>query len=345
MNKSIIVLRAVLLCASTLVAPCFAGTIVTGSGTTYEEALSDAKVRALEHDAGAFVIHKSATTNTDYAASTAQYTGGVVHKYVVLSTFNRAGLVYVKIDADIKRNKNNVIRSEDSADWRSDLSVSIDEQRAQETFQHKLADQPLFQAHIRDVKSTVQQANVTMVVKYELKWSPKFLSDLAEYTSLAGKKVELSNDGGILYAAAAVVSAAAPIFTGTAFQVARTAHNQPHPTSAYAVCYGTQHTWAPDRTCVSLQSPIDRLSNNTTGRLNILLSTGERKEATFPIHVDQLYVATHNGRKIYFPSSGKQQMFPKGAVIFTEGNLIGTVTITLPAADAKQLAALEIETN
>lgn len=190
-----------------------AGVVATGMGTSLTEATTQAKVRALEHYAGTFVIHSSTTTESAHTEKTHQYSGGVITSYKVLSTDVASnGMYTVKIDAEVAPGKNNVVSSTQLDDkFRTDLKAATGNITAQQSFAPAFNDVPIFEIQHSSVNAIARSNFVELVVNVDVLWTLKLIGDVGVYAKTAGKKVKVSSDAhdvGILAGIAAFVPGA-----------------------------------------------------------------------------------------------------------------------------------------
>lgn len=80
---------------------------VTGYGSTFDNALANAKVQALEKVTGTFIISESEYKNKQYKETIDQYNGGIINKYDIVSSSKKSTGYEVTIVADVDRKKDN----------------------------------------------------------------------------------------------------------------------------------------------------------------------------------------------------------------------------------------------
>jgi len=80
---------------------------VTGYGSTFDNALANAKMQALEKVTGTFIIGESEYKNKHYKESIDQYNGGIINKYDIISSSKESTGYKVTIVADVDRKKDN----------------------------------------------------------------------------------------------------------------------------------------------------------------------------------------------------------------------------------------------
>ncbi len=80
---------------------------VTGYGSTFDNALANAKMQALEKVTGTFIIGESEYKNKQYKESIDQYNGGIINKYDIISSSKESTGYKVTIVADVDRKKDN----------------------------------------------------------------------------------------------------------------------------------------------------------------------------------------------------------------------------------------------
>ena len=80
---------------------------VTGYGSTFDNALANAKMQALEKVTGTFIISESEYKNKQYKETIDQYNGGIINKYDIVSSSKKSTGYEVTIVADVDRKKDN----------------------------------------------------------------------------------------------------------------------------------------------------------------------------------------------------------------------------------------------
>ena len=84
-------------------------TTATGNGSSFFDALQNAKVLATEHVASTFITGRQDLINGKYNEVLGQYNGGLIQKYEVLNTVVTSGMYAVTIRADVDTDKVNKI--------------------------------------------------------------------------------------------------------------------------------------------------------------------------------------------------------------------------------------------
>lgn len=318
--------KLLLLLVLTICGQAFGGVVADGRAATYENALTQAKLHALELQAGTFVIHSSKTTESSHTENTDQYTGGVVTSYKVLSSVDYGdGTFGVKIDATIKEGKNNVVSSTHlDGRFKSDLKAITDNIAAQEAFVPAFGKYPTFEIDRGVVLAAATAANVAVKIGYKVEWTPKLVSDLSEYLKLAGMRVEPPSES-TAHSLAAIVSAVAPQLASTAFSIASKLET-PKDQSTYVVC--TTHSATDARR-------FDKCASVAT-RIPII-------EQTYILYAKMKF---DNGTTPYVLESvlnldNLRAVTPKGMIIYTRGREESYVVFQLSRGDAQHIADVE----
>lgn len=173
-----------------------AGAVVgNGTGATYSEALRQAKVSALEKQAGTMVIHSAKTENDTHTSTTREYTGGVIVGYEVLNHSITNGLHTVSIDAEIKSGADNTVVAQGPVDqtWLKGFRAAQSNILKQKQFVNAFDDLPAFAVSHTGTKVRFNDRVVEYRVMYSVKWQPKLISDVLQYAELSGEKLSSPN--------------------------------------------------------------------------------------------------------------------------------------------------------
>ena len=83
---------------------------VTGYGNTFDNALANAKLQALEKVTGTFIISESEYKDKQFKETIDQYNGGIITKYDIISSNKHQTGYEVTITADVDRKKDNRLK-------------------------------------------------------------------------------------------------------------------------------------------------------------------------------------------------------------------------------------------
>lgn len=283
----------------------------TGTGTSREAALINAKVRALEKVSGVFVSSTTITTDTSQNTRTGEYYGGVVKDYEVLDEEQARGIFSVTITATIVGGKNNIVKDETSVPVMIDkLNQLQDLQGRQQQFVRTFEDQPTYALSNVTMGYFVRGNMVEFSVKYHLAWSPKMVDDIKTYSRLAGKKVDIGDQR-----------------------------------SMYAVCFGTVALKVPEDDCYDLAASIPQLE--ASARIQVVVSyKGNQHSETYDVPLDRqqnaFRLVTYPGSKVYHPSSGKEVRYARGLVMFEQGSADGNTMIRIPISQATEISNVQV---
>lgn len=285
---------------------------VVGQGSTYELALADAKIKALNRVAGMFVISHTQTRNTQQTTATSEYTGGVLRSHNVVDVNETPeGLVSVTIDAVVQQGKNNVVSSTNvDPAWRENVNALLEEQQRQKEFAPALGNQPMYVATITKTTLTARANYAELKVAYNVVWSPKYVDDIRTYANTAGRLVNIGD--------------------------ART---------MYAVCLGTTAGWRPEEQCRDVSAEIPSVEQPLYLKIKKVYNDGTSKYEVVDLRgqQSQLRVVTQPGQRFYHAQSGREVKYQKGVVIFEKGTVNGVLTLRVKLEEAARIMSLEVE--
>lgn len=164
----------------------------SGEGTTYEQAVDNAKARAIESVTGQFVINNKLATDGTYSESTASYTAGVIRQHKVVNHFVDAiGLHRVMITATVVVGKNNIVTSKVRNNVYIDDGTSegiIDDIERRAEFVRQLEKQPMYIIDVTNVEKQINQTNqfVNLNVNYSVRLSEKYIDDIQTLARIIG---------------------------------------------------------------------------------------------------------------------------------------------------------------
>jgi hypothetical protein len=318
-------LRFLMFAVITWCTTCLGGTIAEGRAPTFEQALEQAKLQAIERQAGTFVIHSSTSTQDSYAEKTNQYSSAVISTYeIVHQTEFSDGTVGVTIDAVVKPHKNNVVLSHGvDAHFRHDIQAATQQMTKQESFGLAFEDGPVFEiVRTGGIRAVAKPKHVEVQVHYAVTWSPKFIDDLTEYSNLAGSQIP--NGDKSMYGLAAGIAGLAPSLTGIAFSAARSLSPQ-SAQSPYTVCLATVWATVSSKKCLALAVRI-----NTIEQVYIFESTMTFDNGAAPLK-----------QAVVLEDDQLRSLSPFGALLIRRGQQQGTTTFFVPRGDAEHISGVD----
>ena len=152
--------------------------VTTGYGDTFDSALRNAKVAALEKATGTWISSEHFLKNGKTSEQVVQYNGGVIKTYEVLSYNNNE----VKIKADVDVVKDNRVGTK-SKDIPTEMRTTLrNQQHNREKIQAavKFLDNKskAFSIVTRDVTYNNKGSTTEVTVKATISWTPKWVSDV-----------------------------------------------------------------------------------------------------------------------------------------------------------------------
>jgi hypothetical protein len=209
---------------------------VTGYGSTYDGALANAKMQALENVTGSFVVGETTYKDDKVSETIQQYNGGIIKRYHILRQ-NYDGKQYsIKIEADVEKKNNQVITKNNT-----DLDASVTEFEERRKVVDYLDDKEKALAITTGTPTYTVGRDTTIVsMDVEIKMQPKWVSDVQALTKVIDEEGSTSNN---MYANAhaGIVSAflsSNPVSAIT-FAVAASP-STPEPKDEMMVCFATR---------------------------------------------------------------------------------------------------------
>lgn len=164
----------------------------TGYGSSFQDALQNAKSLVTEQAASTFVSSKHEVHDGKLNETIAQYNGGFIRKYDVLNTVVNDGLFEVTIKADVDTDKiNNVIEAA-SADVTDPIieaatNAADNEEKTKHAWHDLSSVVNMYAVKINNVHYVTQNGTVTANYNVNVVWNPKWFNDaknLADATAL-----------------------------------------------------------------------------------------------------------------------------------------------------------------
>lgn len=177
--------------------------VVTGYGDSYEGALKNAKIAALEKVAGTFIVSDTVwRSNESVFEQIKQYNGGVIKSYKVLD--QRQGQVTIEADVDVLKN-NKIFVDNASAVDQDKLNANIDNFNSKLNIVKYLDDpKKAFYVKPMQVQAIPKGSHVSFKINTHVQWQPKWISDIKSFHSLIDDKGNTHTDtrdkmaGGLL---------------------------------------------------------------------------------------------------------------------------------------------------
>lgn len=172
-------MKYTLLALSLVASLCSAEEVITtGYGNTFESALRSAKISAIEKVTGTWISSQHFVKNGKLTEEIAQYNGGVIKTYEVLSYSNNE----VKIKADVDVVKDNRVGTK-SKDIPTQMRTTLLEQQQNrekiETAVKFIDNKSKAMNFVtRDVSYTNKGSITEVTIKGTISWTPKWVSDV-----------------------------------------------------------------------------------------------------------------------------------------------------------------------
>jgi hypothetical protein len=189
---------------------------VTGRGSTYDRALANAKMLALENVTGTFVIGQSEYKDKEFRESMEQYNGGIIKSFRVKEYKELSSHVEVTITADVVEKKDNRIAGKNEQSF----NIQFDEHEQRRVVVDQL-DNVNNMIAIDVEKPTYQidryESIVSVVV--DMRMQPKWVSDMQAFTNVIGEEGNTSNNAyssihGSIVSSAITSNPIAAVFAG-----------------------------------------------------------------------------------------------------------------------------------
>ena len=166
---------------------------VTGYGDSYDGALKNAKIAALEKVAGTFIISDTVwRSNESVFEQIKQYNGGVIKSYKVLD--QRQGQVTIEADVDVIKN-NKIFVDNSSAIDQDKLNANINNFNSKLNIIKYLDDpKKAFYVKPTQVQAIPKGSHVSFKINTHVQWQPKWISDIKSFHSLIDDKGNTHTD-------------------------------------------------------------------------------------------------------------------------------------------------------
>lgn len=305
-NKSQVVASAPVAVATTHVR-------VTGTASTYEQAVEDAKTQALSRLNGLIVLTTATTTKTTHTSSTSEYSSGMIQSYSVVNVDkNIHGLFVVELDVVVQQRKNHAVVNEKFDDtWHANAAGVLAESSKQEVFLPALTTQPLYDISVKSVVAKPPLPDdklVSVTIKFSVSWASRFVNDLRMYAENSGRATTVNDRN-----------------------------------NRFAVCYGSSVKRAPDSKCYDVGTEIAPLVQPVSVRIQF--NNGANVVNTLPVGIrneNELRLPTFSGQSFYHSSSGRQVTYGKGVVMYEKAMSDQEVTVRIPVTLINQTTSIVI---
>lgn len=247
---------------------------VTGYGQSYDKALENAKVQALEKIAGTFIIGENEARNGRAKENIDQYNGGVIKRYEVISHKTNGREYEVTINADVIEKKDNRV-SRNSTDFNPDFNEF--EERARVV---NRLDNVGFAigASVINPRYTVGRYSTNATGTVILAYQPKWVSDLKEFAKVVNQEGRVSNNTyNNLHGNAVGALIRVNPFAGVAAQYAGQ-QQQPQQSREMMVCFDGS------RECYSIGVDFQHIPRNP--KLVMVGISGDREYVLFRKELD-----------------------------------------------------------
>lgn len=164
---------------------------VTGYGSTFDNALANAKMQALEKVTGTFVISESEYKNKQYKESIDQYNGGIINKYDIISSSKKSTGYEVTIVADVDRKKDNRMKV--------NKPVALDVQQQDYKERQKVFDRlddfsKAVSIQLSQPTYNIGRNTTTINLNVAMSFQPKWVSDMKSFGKVIDEEGKTSSN-------------------------------------------------------------------------------------------------------------------------------------------------------
>lgn len=164
---------------------------VTGRGSTYDRALANAKMLALENVTGTFVIGHSEYRDKEFRESMEQYNGGVIKSFRVTEYKEFPHHIEVTITADVVEKKDNRIAGKNEQSF----NMQFDEHEQRRVVVDKLDNvNNMIAIDVEKPTYEVDRYSSIISIPIQMKMQPKWVSDMQAFTDVIGEEGSTSNN-------------------------------------------------------------------------------------------------------------------------------------------------------
>lgn len=286
----------------------------TGYGSSFNEALQNAKVLATEYAASTFVTGKQELIDGKYKETLGQYNGGLVQKFAVKSTVIKAGVYEVMILADVNADKiNTIITTGNVAPNTFAPQMEKAQDEHQKTTQALVAidnASPRFAVVVDNSTYQIHKNETTITYRYHVLWTPKWIDDVRQLAKTINR----------------------PLKSGW-FSTPKVDRQDS------IVCFGKYRTndrIDPDLCFAMLELP-DVLHHPILVKTTVHRMDGKQSTENFYVHDDNRHEPSmsSDNRNSYYGTSGDQ--IPT-LILYENGTIEKEWRITFPTEDIKNIA-------
>jgi len=272
---------------------------VTGYGQDYNQALTHAKIAALEKVVGTFIISDTVwRSNESVFEQIKQYNGGVIKSYEVI----KASEHEVTIKADVDVIKNNKIHVDNNNFDTERMHQTIDNFK-QRTNIISYLDDPNKAFHVvtKDVIISPKDRYTTFKVINTVQWQPKWISDLESYSRNIGDEGKTHTNTKEL-ASAGVLNKAMTIHPALAIagSMVYQNFNKPYPESDDPMVCFAQYKNADVDKCYTIGTQFYKMPTYSDMRMEVQALDINGKQIykkQFTITVDNMLSKMGTGEK------------------------------------------------
>jgi len=164
---------------------------VTGYGSTFDNALANAKMQALEKVTGTFIISESEYKNKNYKESIDQYNGGIINKYDIISSSKESTGYKVTIVADVDRKKDNRM----NANKPVALNVQQQDYKEKQKVFDRLDDfSKAVSIQLSQPTYNVGRNSTTVNLNVAMSFQPKWVSDMKSFGKVIDEEGKTSSN-------------------------------------------------------------------------------------------------------------------------------------------------------
>lgn len=302
-----------------------------GSGTNLKSAIQDAKNNALEQVTGAFVVNQSETDGRRVKSKYAQYSGGVVRKYEMVSSTFDGQLYEVTINADVDARKENGMISPIEVDL-TKQSQEIQQyadryENVDRIFRELDSRKSAFVAVEPKIQYLPRGEMTEVRVTTGVKLQPKWVDDVLTMSKQAGSPMDITTStSDVLWG---VGVALAPFnLAGSSIIRSAAQHTTRQPKTYMASNCFSKNRGVDVNECYATGYMMGNVVRNDRFLVMVTLWSGNEQVYEMPVAIinnGTLFAIHDEGSKLYFSASAKERKFQsRGVVWFTDGLAIGT---------------------
>lgn len=164
---------------------------VTGRGSTYDRALANAKMLALENVTGTFVIGQSEYRDKEFRESMEQYNGGVIKSFRVTEYKEFLHHIEITITADVVEKKDNRVAGKNEQSF----NMQFDEHEQRRVVVDKLDNvNNMIAINVNKPTYEIDRHSSIISIGIDMRMQPKWVSDMQAFTDVMGEEGSTSNN-------------------------------------------------------------------------------------------------------------------------------------------------------